>query len=83
MIFTDPPYMPTTPLDGKHLGYLFGSLFGVRPGASPLIVPKEYVPLVAQVVEDTLYTLTPREEKVIRMRLGLIQPAHSLMLRRT
>jgi DNA-binding CsgD family transcriptional regulator len=60
-----------TPFNGKHLGYLFGWVFGVRSGHSPLIVPAEDVPAVAQVIEEVLSMLTPREEKVIRMRLGL------------
>jgi DNA-binding CsgD family transcriptional regulator len=60
-----------TPFNGTHLGYLFGMVFGVRSGHSPLIVPHEDVPAVAQVIEEVLSTLTPREEKVLRMRLGL------------
>lgn len=46
-------------------------VFGVRLGESSLIVPRQYVRTVAQVVDDALQTLTPREEKVLRMRLGL------------
>lgn len=71
MIVSNPPYFLQCPLDGRLLGYLFGAVFGVREGDSPLVVPPYYVPLVAQVVDDALYSLSPREEKVIRMRWGL------------
>ena len=71
MIVSNPPYFLECPQNGATLGFLFGAVFGVREGHSPLVVPHDYVPLVAQVVDDTLFTLTPREEKVIRMRLGL------------
>lgn len=46
-------------------------VFGVRQGERSLVFPPEYEPVVAQAVESALLTLTPREEKVIRMRLGL------------
>lgn len=67
---SDPPVH-----DGKKLGWLFGSVFGVRPGASSLVFPREYEAVVTQAVETALLTLTPREEKVIRMRLGLTATA--------
>lgn len=59
------------PHDGKNLGWLFGMVFGIRPGTPPLVFPREYEPVVTQAVETALLTLTPREEKVIRMRVGL------------
>ncbi len=67
----DPNYVFQTPLNGKHLGWLFGMVFGVAHGASSPVFPPDYEPVVAQAVEAALVTLTPREEKVIRMRLGL------------
>lgn len=71
MIDSDLENRLQTPLDGKQLGKLYGQVFGVVPGESPLIVPPAYVRTVAQVVDDALLTLTPREEKVMRMRFGL------------
>lgn len=60
-----------TPHDGKHLGSIFGATFGVRDSSSTTEVPPEYVPFVASIVDEVLSTLTPREEKVMRMRFGL------------
>jgi DNA-binding CsgD family transcriptional regulator len=57
--------------DGEHLGWLFGMVFGVSRGASAPEVPAQSVEMVAQAVDDALATLTPREERVLRMRLGL------------
>lgn len=64
-------YVFQTPHNPKHLGWLFGQVFGVRSGETSLVFPPEYVPLAAEAVEAALLTLSPREEKVIRMRLGL------------
>lgn len=53
--------------------FLFAMVFGVAPGVkTPRAVPPELVPLVAQAVEHVLLTLTPREERVLRMRVGLM-----------
>jgi len=60
-----------TPYNGKRLGALFGMIFGVRPGAKSPLFPDEYVLVAADAVETALVTLTPREERVLRMRLGL------------
>lgn len=56
---------------GKHLGGLFGAVFGVRPGSKAMVFPPEYEPIVTEAVETVFATLTPREEKVLKMRLGL------------
>jgi hypothetical protein len=71
-------YKLQTPLDGKKLGGLFGLVFGVREGESPLVVPDNYVRTVAQVVDEALLTLTPREEKVMRLRFGLNPRARAI-----
>jgi hypothetical protein len=68
---TDADYIFQTPLNGKHLGWLFGQVFGASPGATTPVFPPEYVPVVALAVESALMTLSPREERVTRMRLGL------------
>jgi len=64
-------YVPQTPLNGKHLGWLFGRVFGVTRGQRTPIIPYERVPIIAKAVDDVLVSLTPREETVVRMRLGL------------
>ncbi len=46
-------------------------IFGVRPGERSIVFSAEYQPIIAQAVETSLLTLTPREEQVIRLRLGL------------
>lgn len=66
---SDPFYQ--TPQNAKHLGWLFGQVFGVRPGERLREFPSEYLPIVAEAVEAALLTLTPREERVLRLRLGL------------
>jgi DNA-binding CsgD family transcriptional regulator len=60
-----------TPFSGKHLGWLLGSVFGVSPGATQTIISKEVTPRLAETVETVLNTLSPREERILRMRLGL------------
>jgi DNA-binding CsgD family transcriptional regulator len=66
-------YSFQTPYKGESLGFLFAMVFGVAPGVkTPRAVPPELVPLVAQAVEHVLLTLTPREERVLRMRVGLM-----------
>lgn len=59
------------PYSGKHLGGLFGMVFGVTPGSLAPVFPPEYEPIITEAVEAALLTLTPREEKVLQMRLAL------------
>lgn len=63
--------MPPLRHSGKHLGGLFGAVFGVTPGSKSLVFPPEFEPVITQAVETVFATLTPREEKVLKMRLGL------------
>jgi DNA-binding CsgD family transcriptional regulator len=67
----DPNYVFQTPHNAKHLGWLFGQVFGAPSAERSLTLPPEYVPIAAQAVETALLTLSPREERVLRMRLGL------------
>jgi hypothetical protein len=62
-------HMP--PYSGKRLGGLFGMVFGVRPGSKSRVFPPDFEPIITQAVNDVFATLTPREERVLRMRLGL------------
>jgi HJR/Mrr/RecB family endonuclease len=61
----------------KNLGYLIDTIFGVRDGPSgdqlsaPLFSIPEILPIVSETIDEVLATLTPREEKVIKMRFGL------------
>lgn len=59
------------PCNGKRLGAVFGAIFGERPGSKPLVFPPDFEPIITQAVNDVFATLTPREEKVLKMRLGL------------
>jgi DNA-binding CsgD family transcriptional regulator len=72
---TDPQtasrYVIQTPLNCTHLGWLCRTVFGVRQDRPSPVVEEEYVPVIAQAVDAALVTLTPREEIVMRMRLGL------------
>ena len=60
-----------TPHNAKNLGWLFGQVFGGDRAQKLHAFPQEYLPIVAEAVEAALLTLTPREEKVLRLRLGL------------
>jgi len=59
------------PYSGKQLGVLFGMIFGVSPGLRAPVFPPEYEPIITDAVEAALLTLTPREERVLKLRLGL------------
>jgi hypothetical protein len=63
--------MPPLRHSGKHLGGLFGAVFGVASGSKSPVFPPEFEPVITQAVETVFATLTPREEKVLKMRLGL------------
>jgi len=67
-------------INGKYLDHLFGAVFGVREGESLPIFGPEDVYVIGGAVNRVLATLTPREEKVIKMRFGLgkSEGAHTL-----
>jgi RNA polymerase primary sigma factor len=60
-----------SPYSGKRLGDLFGRVFGVRPGSKARVFPPDFERIVTEAVNDVFVTLSPREEQVLRMRLGL------------
>jgi DNA-binding CsgD family transcriptional regulator len=62
---------PLPPYSGKRLGGLFGAIFGVSPGAKSPVFPPEFERIITEAVDQVFATLTPREEQVLRMRLGL------------
>lgn len=63
--------VPTLRYNGRHLGGLFGMVFGVTPGSESPIFPREFELIITEAVEAALVTLTYREERVLKLRLGL------------
>ncbi len=74
----------TQKVNPKNVGYLVDAIFGVnvigdslnlqfdRKSKLPAIAQNERLSKkIAEVFEEILYTLTPREERVLRMRFGL------------
>jgi internalin A len=55
-------------LNAENLGYLYAVVFGVRPAPT---FGSDVACVIAAAVLRVLGTLTPREEKVIRMRFGI------------
>jgi HJR/Mrr/RecB family endonuclease len=62
---------PTLRYSGKNLGGLLGMIFGVTPDSRAPVFSPEYEPISTEVVEAVLLTLTPHEERVLKMRFGL------------
>lgn len=68
----EPNYVfETLPYSGERLGDLFGMIFGVRRGSRTRVFPPDFERIISQAVDEVFSTLTPREERVLRMRLGL------------
>lgn len=62
---------PILRYSGENLGGLLRMVFGVTPDSRAPVFSPEYQPVITEAVEAVLLTLTPREERVLKMRLGL------------
>jgi internalin A len=58
-------------INGKYLSNLYGAVFGVREGESLPVFDLEETYIIFGAVNHVLATLSPREEKVLKLRFGL------------
>lgn len=58
---------------------LLGAIFGVKAGApeKPRQLIQEQRRFLVEVTDEVLATLTPREEKIIKMRFGFGRPSRT------
>lgn len=61
----------TSWVNGEVLGRLYGAVFGVRAGESAPTFNADDAYVIAAAVNTVFGTLTPREEKVLKMRFGI------------